>query len=66
MHASELREKTADELRTELLRLKQESYNLRFQRAQSEFRNTSRIREVRRDTARVLTVMGEKAAQPSN
>ena len=62
MLASELREKTADELRTELARLKRESFNLRFQRAAESFSNTARMRDVRRDTARVLTVLGEKNA----
>lgn len=67
MLASELREKTVDELRTELVRLKRESFNLRFQRAAASFSNTARMREVRRDTARVLTVLGEKnAAKPAD
>ena len=66
MLASELREKTVDELRSELARLKRESFNLRFQRAAESFANTARMREVRRDTARVLTVLGEKnAAKPA-
>ncbi len=60
MQASELRGKTADELRGELARLKREAFNLRFRVAGQDFSNTARIRDVRRDTARVLTVLGEK------
>ena len=66
MQASELREKTADELRSELARLKRESFNLRFRVAAQDFSNTARIREVRRDTARVLTVLGEKTANSAD
>ena len=66
MDAAELREKTADELKSELARLKKESFNLRFQVASGGFSNTARMREVRRDTARVLTVLNEKAATASS
>ncbi|RMD49239.1 MAG: 50S ribosomal protein L29 [Alphaproteobacteria bacterium] len=61
MNAAELRQKTPDELREELGRLKKEAFNLRFQQATGALENTARIRQVRRDIARVLTVMNEKA-----
>ncbi len=60
MNAAELREKTTDQLREELVRLKKEAFNLRFQQASGQLENTARIRQVRRDIARVLTVMNEK------
>lgn len=61
MDASELREKTPDQLRDELVALKKESFNLRFQQATNQMENTSRMRQVRRDTARVMTILNEKA-----
>jgi large subunit ribosomal protein L29 len=61
MNASELRDKTPDELRDQLTRLKKEAFNLRFQKATGQMENTARMRIVRRDTARVLTVLNEKA-----
>ena len=60
--ASDLREKTVDELRDELVKLKRESLNMRFGRASGSFENTSRMREARRDAARVLTILNEKSA----
>ena len=62
MNATELREKTPDQLRDEILRLKKEAFNLRFQQATGQMENTSRIRIIRRDVARVKTVLNEKAA----
>lgn len=63
MIVSELRTKSPDELRTELEMLKKESFNLRFQQATGQLENSSRIKQVRRDTARVKTVLLEKAAE---
>ncbi|PIE08626.1 MAG: 50S ribosomal protein L29 [Rhodobacterales bacterium] len=63
MNASELRDKTADQLREELESLKKEAFNLRFQQASGALENTARIRRVRRDAARVKTIINEKAAQ---
>lgn len=60
MDASDLRDKSADELRDELLSLRKEAFNLRFQQSSGELKSAARIREVRRDTARVLTVLKEK------
>ncbi len=62
MDANELREKTPDQLRDELASLKKEAFNLRFQQATSQLENTARMRKVRRDAARVKTVLREKAA----
>ncbi len=63
MNASELRDKTPDQLRDELVNLKKEAFNLRFQQATGQMENTARMRQVRRDVARVQTVLNEKAAQ---
>ena len=63
MDANELREKTPDQLRDELANLKKEAFNLRFQQATSQLENTARMRIVRRDAARVKTILNEKAAQ---
>ena len=62
MNASDLRDKTPDQLRDELASLKKESFNLRFQQATGQLENTARMRAVKRDTARVKTVLNEKAA----
>ena len=62
MNASELRDKTPDQLRDELANLKKEAFNLRFQQATSQLENTARMRAVRRDAARVKTILNEKAA----
>ena len=63
MSATELRDKTPDQLRDELANLKKEAFNLRFQQASGALENTARMRQVRRDAARVKTVLNEKAAQ---
>ena len=57
MKAEDLKGKSTDELTDELLTLKKEAFNLRFQRASGQLENTARIREVRRDIARLKTVM---------
>ncbi len=62
MNATELREKTPDQLRDELSNLKKEAFNLRFQQATGQLENTARMRSVKRDAARVKTVLNEKAA----
>ena len=62
MNANELREKSVDQLKDELANLKKESFNLRFQMATNQLENSARMRDVKRDTARVLTVLNEKAA----
>jgi large subunit ribosomal protein L29 len=62
MKASELRDKTADELNTELANLKKEAFNLRFQQATGQLENTARMRDVKRGAARVKTILNQKAA----
>ncbi|MFP7571965.1 50S ribosomal protein L29 [Marivita sp. S2033] len=62
MNAKELNDKTPDQLRDELVTLKKEAFNLRFQQATSQLENTARIRQVRRNVARVQTVLTQKAA----
>lgn len=61
MNASELRDKTPDQLRDDLAALKKESFNLRFQQASGQLENTARMRQVKREAARVLTILNEKA-----
>jgi large subunit ribosomal protein L29 len=63
MKAAELREKTPDQLRDELVKLKKESFNLRFQQATGQLESTARMKAVRRDAARVLTVLNQKAGE---
>jgi large subunit ribosomal protein L29 len=62
MKAAEFREKTPDQLRDELVRLKKEAFNLRFQQATGQLESTARMKLVRRDAARVKTLLNEKAA----
>lgn len=62
MDANELRDKTPDQLRDALVDLKKEAFNLRFQQATGQLENTARMRQVRRDAARVKTILNEKAA----
>ena len=62
MNAQELRDKTPDQLREELSNLKKEAFNLRFQQATGQLENSARLRSVKRDVARVKTVLTQKAA----
>ncbi|MEC9435020.1 MAG: 50S ribosomal protein L29 [Pseudomonadota bacterium] len=62
MKAADLREKTPDQLREELAALKKEAFNLRFRAATGQNENTARMRAVRRDVARVNTILNQKAA----
>jgi len=61
MKAQDLRTKSADELKDDLMQLKKEQFNLRFQQATGQLENTARMRQVRRDVARIKTVMAERA-----
>ena len=63
MNAQELKTKTPDQLRDELVALKKEAFNLRFQQAGGQLENTTRMRAVRRDVARIQTVLNQKAAE---
>jgi large subunit ribosomal protein L29 len=62
MKASDLRAKTPDDLKAELLSLKKESFNLRFQRAGGQLESPARIRQVRREIARIQTVLNQASA----
>ena len=61
MKAADIRAMTIDQIDDEVLKLKKEQFNLRFQRATGQLENTSRVREVRRDIARLKTVAQEQA-----
>ena len=62
MKAQDLRDKTPDQLREELASLKKEAFNLRFQQATGQLESTARMRTVKRDVARVNTILNEKAS----
>ena len=62
MIAKELLGQTPEQLREQLVSLKKEAFNLRFQAATNQLENTSRMRAVRRDVARIKTVLNQKAA----
>ena len=62
MKAQDLRDKTPDQLREELASLKKEAFNLRFQQATGQLESSARMRTVKRDVARVNTILNEKAA----
>lgn len=63
MSAKELKAKTPEALREELVALKKEAFNLRFQQATGQLENTARMRTVRKDVARIKTVLNQKAAE---
>ncbi len=63
MKISDVRAKTADQLAEELLALKREQFNLRFQQASGQLENTARMRVVRRDIARIKTVLNERGRE---
>src|SRR5215475_13923358 len=60
MKAVDIKVMTVDQIDDEVLKLKKEQFNLRFQRATGQLENTSRVRTVRRDIARLLTVARQK------
>ena len=62
MKADDVRAKTQDQLTDELASLKKEQFNLRFQKATGQLEKSARIRQVRRDIARIKTIASEKAA----
>jgi large subunit ribosomal protein L29 len=68
MKAADVRAMTLDQIDDEVLKLKKEQFNLRFQRATGQLENTSRVRVIRRDIARLKTIAGQKrsgAPQPA-
>jgi len=58
---ADVRGKSTDQLQEQLTQLRKERFNLRFQKATGQLESTGRVRQVRRDIARVLTVLGERA-----
>jgi large subunit ribosomal protein L29 len=65
MKATDVRAKTTDELNTQLTELRKEQFNLRFQRASGQLENTSRVRAVRRDIARIMTTLSDRQRSAS-
>ena len=65
MTAADARAKTDDELTEQLDTLGREAFNLRFQRANGQLENTARVKQVRRDIARIKTILGERHRQVS-
>jgi len=63
MKAGDLHELTVDQLQDELIKLKREQFNLRFQTASGQLENTARIRQVRRDIARIKTIEARKQTE---
>ncbi len=65
MKAGDVRAKTDDELLSQVDMLGKEIFNLRFQRANGQLENTARVRQVRRDIARIKTILGERRRKAS-
>ncbi len=63
MNAQELKTKSPDQLREELVALKKEAFNLRFRQATGQLENTARMNAVRKDVARIKTVLNQKAQE---
>jgi large subunit ribosomal protein L29 len=63
MKASDVRAMTEDQLKDELLKLKKEQFNLRFQKATGQLENTVRQRQIRRDIARIQTIARQKQVE---
>ncbi|HEV7371924.1 MAG TPA: 50S ribosomal protein L29 [Arenibaculum sp.] len=66
MKPADFRTKSSDELNDQLLALKKEQFNLRFQKASGQLENTARVGQVRRDIARIKTILGERARSAAN
>ena len=62
MKAADIRAKSSDELKDQLMSLHKEQFNLRFQQASGQLENTARVREVRRDIARIKTILQQMQA----
>ncbi|MCV3209548.1 50S ribosomal protein L29 [Mesorhizobium sp. YC-39] len=62
MKAEDIRAKTQDQLTDDLASLKKEQFNLRFQKATGQLEKTARVRQVRKDIARIKTIAAEKSA----
>jgi len=61
MKAAQVRDMTSDQLGDELVKLKKEQFNLRFQAASGQLENTARVRQIRRDIARIETISRQKS-----
>ncbi len=66
MKPVDVRAMTEDQLKDNILKLNNEQFNLRFQRATGQPENTARVRQVRRDIARIKTVLGERRKAPAS
>ena len=66
MKFTDLKQKTEDELKAELLNLKKEQYNLRFQKSSGQLENSSQVNKVKKDIARVMTAMSDQKRNNSN
>ncbi|HEU4985481.1 MAG TPA: 50S ribosomal protein L29 [Rhizobiaceae bacterium] len=62
MKAADVRSMTQDQLSDELAKLKKEQFNLRFQKATGQLEKTARVKQVRKDIARIKTIAAEKSA----
>ena len=65
MKATDVRTKSDDELKEQLITLRKEAFNLRFQTASGQLENTARVRQVKRDIARIKTVLNERTDAPA-
>ena len=65
MKAGDLKTKTEDELKESLVDLRKEKFNLRFQKASGQLENTARVQQVRRDIARIKTILRDRQQQAS-
>ncbi|MDR3467994.1 MAG: 50S ribosomal protein L29 [Xanthobacteraceae bacterium] len=63
LKAADIRAMSADQMDDEIVKLKKERFNLRFQRATGQLENTSRLREARRDIARIKTIAAQQRAK---
>lgn len=61
MKIADIRDMTPDQLDDEVVKLRKEAFNLRFQRATGQLENTARLRQIRRTIARIKTIQGERA-----
>ena len=66
MKAHQVRSMTVDQLDDELIKLKKEQFNLRFQAASGQLENTARVRQIRRDISRIKTIARQKPAAPAD
>ena len=66
MKPTDIRAMSDDEMKDKLVELKKEQFNLRFQRATGQLENTARMRQIRRDIARIHTIAGDKQAKAAD